>query len=267
MKKIHLFVLSAFLATSMYAKDSGVVSSVSLVGMSMDYREYNDGGTLLDSEKSSFTDLAGVEMNLGYIFSKDSSAYNQMRVNLMVLGGETDYKGSYLGSNALYGSVVSTTQNSVIDMDISYKRTNSLANNFELNYGLGLGYRFWERSLSASQVERYTWYSLRPMVGTTYEVSNKLNIGLALEYQYGMRPTMSASDPSLDFTLGSADIIEVSLPINYQFNERFNMFFEYVYQKQTITKSDVQYDGVTGYYEPDSTANNQYLKLGMGFKF
>ncbi len=66
-----------------------------------------------------------------------------------------------------------------------------------------------------------------------------------------------------EFTLGGADIIELSLPISYKYNEKLDMFFEYVYQKQTIEKSNV----VSGYVEPDSTAKNQYLKAGFAFKF
>ena len=267
MKKINLLLLLLLIGTSVYAKNSEITSSVSLVGMSMDYKEYDNGGTLRDSEKSSFTDLAGVEMNVGYIFSNDSSAYNQINLNLMVLGGATDYIGALLNSNDPYGSVVGTTINRVIDTDISYKRTNSFANNFEFNYGLGLGYRLWERSLSASQVETYKWFSLRPMIGINYAVHSKLNIGLALEYQYGINPTMSASNPNLNFTLGGADIFEISVPIHYKLSERWDIFTEYVYQLQKISKSGIEYDGVTRYYEPDSTANNQFLKLGTGFKF
>jgi outer membrane protease len=270
-KKIKLLIVMLSITTGLYAQSSQFTTSVSLVGMSMDYKEYDDGGTLLDSEKSGFTDIAGVEMNIGYLFDKEASAYNQVGINFMVLHGTTDYKGSLWNSGLGYGSHVDTTLNTIIDMDISYKRGYKVLNSLELNYGLGLGYRYWERSLSASQIETYTWYSLRPMVGAKYFVNDELNIGLSLEYQYGINPTMHESTFDYDFKLGHADIIEVSLPITYKYNERMDMFIEATFQQQIIEKSNTiqRAIGVDTYdiFEPDSTANNQYLKLGMAFKF
>ncbi len=185
----------------------------------------------------------------------------------MLLKGDTTYKGAYLNSGLGYGSVISTTKNSIVDMDISYKRTNIMSNEFELNYGIGIGYRSWNRELSSYQLEIYEWYSFRPTIGMTFAINKKFSIGAFLEYQFGINPTMSESYHGLDFTLGGADIVELSLPVNYKYNEQVNFFFEATFQKQTIKESTVEYYGGTGYYEPDSTANNQYLKLGLAFKF
>ena len=50
-----------------------------------------------------------------------------------------------------------------------------------------------------------------------------------------------------------------------------DMFIEATFQQQIIEKSNTiqRAIGVDTYdiFEPDSTANNQYLKLGMAFKF
>jgi hypothetical protein len=261
-KKIKLLIFMFLIVTSLYGQNSAFTTSVSLVGMSMDYKEYDNSSTLIDSEKSDFMELGGVEIGLGYMVSKEMSAYTQVNMNFMMLTGSSTYKGSVLGSGDPYGTITSTTQNTIMDMELSYKRGYSLSKSLELNYGLGFGYRYWERSLSASQVETYTWYSLRPMIGVDYALNNRVNIALELEYQYGINPVMDESTYG-EFTLGGADIIELSLPISYKYNEKLDMFFEYVYQKQTIEKSNV----VSGYIEPDSIANNQYLKLGMRFKF
>ena len=75
-KKIKLLIVMLSITTGLYAQSSQFTTSVSLVGMSMDYKEYDDGGTLLDSEKSGFTDIAGVEMNIGYLFDKEASSYS-----------------------------------------------------------------------------------------------------------------------------------------------------------------------------------------------
>lgn len=146
--KIYIAILFIFGATGIFAKDSAFTSSLSLVGMSMDYREYDRSGNILDSEESSYLDLTGVEMSFGYDFSRDIYASSKIEFDFMILGGETTYKGSYLGSGQPYGSVVSTTQNSIIDTDVSYKYRYLFKNGFEIGGGLGLGYREWERSLS-----------------------------------------------------------------------------------------------------------------------
>lgn len=255
------------LSSTVYAKSSGLVGSVALAGMAMDYKEYNKAGTLVDSEESSITEIGGAEVSIGYVFDATSSTYNQVTLNLMLLGGETTYKGSLLGSGNPYGSVVSKTQNFIIDTDIAYKRANLFYNRFELDYGFGFGYRSWERALSASQVETYKWYSFRPMIGGKYNLSREVNIGLFMEYQFGINPQMSETTHNFNFDLGRADIFELSIPITYKYSENMDMFFEYTYQKQTIEKSNDIVSGSYYYYEPDSTAHNQYLKLGMAFKF
>ena len=48
-----------------------------------------------------------------------------------------------------------------------------------------------------------------------------------------------------------------------KFKNEFNYFHSCKYEKQTIDHSNV----INGYYEPDSTAKNQYIKVGVDFKF
>ncbi len=269
---LRLFILISFFSINSYAKNLNISSSVSLVGMSMDYREYDDSGQILDSEKSDFTDLTGIEMNIGYFFDKEASVYNQVNINLMLLSGQTKYVGAYsFIENSKYGDAVGTTEDTIMDTDISYKRTNILSRYIDINYGIGLGYRSWKRELSVSQVEIYKWFSLRPMLGAKFAINDNLNIGIALEYQYGIDPKMSESTFDYDFSLGSADIFELSLPVSYKYSDRVSMFIEYTLQQQTIEKSNSINRVINGslyeIWEPDSTANNQYLKLGLAFKF
>lgn len=166
------------------------------------------------------------------------------------------------GSGDPIGTVVQTNVNSIVDFDVNYAQNYIVDKNIELKYGIGMGYRSWRRELFAWQVETYKWFSLRPMLGAKFAINKDLDIGLALEYQYGINPVMDESTHG-EFKLGGADIIEVSLPIKYRYNDNIKLLIEYVYQEQTIKKSNI----VDGYYEPESTANNQYLKLGVAFKF
>ena len=266
---IFSIVLLILVSTNIYAKEKDFILSVSLVGMSMDYREYARNGELLDSEESSYPDLSGVDMSLGYVMEQDISSSSEISFEFMILGGETKYIGSNRDSGEPYGSVVSTTLNNVIDTSVSYKRSHILKNSVEFTYGIGLGYREWERALSASQVEVYSWYSLRPTIGISSTIKEKFRFALFIEYQYGIETKMSASDLNHTFTLGGADILELSLPFRYRYKKDLDFIFEVNLQKQIIGESDRLYigDGSSYYYEPESTAYNSYLKFGVAYSF
>jgi opacity protein-like surface antigen len=260
---LYIGLLLGFTISNTFAKESYITTSAAMIGMSMDYKEYSTSGVLLDSEESTYSELTGTEMSLGYVYNKDMSGYSHIKLNLLLLSGETKYIGSYLNSGDPYGSVVSSTQNSIIDTDVSIKHTNISRNNFEFSYGVGLGYREWERALSASQIEVYKWYYITPIVGVSVRVTDKVKVGANIEYQHGFDTVMTSSNPKLDFTLGGANIWEFSVPISYNYNKNIYLFFEAIFSKQTIIESNVN----SGYYEPDSTAYNNYLKFGAAFKF
>ena len=241
--------------------------AVNIVGMSMDYKEYMHG-VLLDSEDSDYSDLIGVELNYNYkMQTEDSNEYNEILLNLMTLSGDTTYTGAYLGSDAGYGSLVSTTSNKIYDFDIGFAHTYQQLSSFDIRIALGLGYRFWRRALSAHQVEDYKWFSLRPSLVFSYKY-NDFSIMPKFEYQYGLKPKMSATGLNKEFKLGSANIMEFSLPLEYALNENFALRGSYTYQYQKIQESNVVYDnGGNGYVEPQSKAYNQYIKFGVIFKY
>ncbi|MDB2562067.1 DUF481 domain-containing protein [Sulfurimonas sp.] len=260
---IKVIILVFVLSLSIQAKENRLSTSVALVGMSMDYREYDFSGNILDSEMSGFTDIMGVDMGLQFLLNETSSSYIKLETNLMTIGGYTDYVGSLLGSGQPYGSYVSRTVNNIIDVDINVKMQQKITDSFELQYALGLGYRYWERSLSSTQIEIYEWYSLRTMLGAHYKLSKKLKIGAEIEYQYGFNETMSASNLGSNFDLGGADIMKISIPLVYSYSDKLDFLASAVYEEQTIEHSNV----INGFYEPDSTAKNQYIKIGVDFKY
>lgn len=261
-KTLLSILLTLIISNTLLARDGMFSLSTALVGMNMDYREYDDNGAILDSEKSSLNEIIGSEFILNYTVVYKNKNYAELGIELLILGGETEYVGSYIGSNAGYGSLVSTTQNAISDIAGFYMYTHVFDNGLDLGYGLALGHRSWERRLSASQVEVYYWYSVRPRVKLTYNFS-KFSVAALGEYQYGISPKMSATGFSTDFSLGSANIAKLKVPLTYSLNEKVHFFIEYVYEHQTIEKSNVQ----NGFLEPDSTANNQYAKIGATFKF
>jgi len=276
--KFFLFVLILFIMnTVLYAKESGYSISTALVGMSMDYREYDDQDVILDSEKSTFKSglLVGVDLNFAYTKVFESGNYSKIGVNLKILNGETEYVGSLLNSSCnSYGCYVSKSQNSIFDTDLKYKYSHIIKNAFSLNYGIGVGYRSWKRELSVTQIEVYKWLSIRPKVGFSYDLS-KFRLGMCIEYQYGINPQMTiladAENPDTTVNLGAANIIQVSIPFNLSLTENIELFVEYIYENQSIDKSNTAPFIINGkeesILEPKSTANNQYAKFGVVFKF
>ena len=261
---IKNIVLSTFLLASSLFAEIKTEYQISWVGMNMDYREYDRNGVLLDSEKSNFTDITGAEFQYRYFLDE----YSNIALNIMGVEGDTEYVGSYIGSGLGYGSVVSTTSNTVGDIAIAYNAKNMSDLGVMMLGGIGAGYRYWQRELSGTQIEEYTWYSLRAKVGVEYQYRNSVTIDLLLAYQYGIDPRMKATGFSSDFKLASANIVQVSIPVRYRVNDFLDFSCAYVYEYQEIKESDIVYDGSgNGYVEPDSRASNQYLKVGMIFKY
>jgi hypothetical protein len=249
-----------------FAKENNIKYSIALVGMSMDYKEYDSSHTLLDSENSSLGKIIGYDMSLGYLFNPTGTSIDEISLDVSQVSGKSDYVGAILGSGGGYGSLKQTTVNSFIDASLSYKHTQRYNNMFDLFYGLGAGYHAWYRELSTTQAELYSWYSLRPSVGVTL-IMDQFSAGIFGEYQYGFNAMMSSSKPTMDFKLGGADIISIGFPLRYNFRKNLELFTIYTLSKQEIKKSNEVLSGGLYYYEPDSTSYQNYLKFGATFKF
>ena len=271
MKKITLlFVIMSLVVMNVSAKESGYSISAAVVGMSMDYREYDDAGKILDSEKSKFNEILGGEIDIVYTSVLESENYAQLGLDINYLNGETEYLGAYIDSGLGYGSLVSRTKNTIFDIEVDYMFTLIYKSGFEFAYGFGLGYREWKRELSPQQIEIYSWYSVRPKMSFAYSLLD-LQLAALVEYQYGFTTTMSISNPDLRLNLNGSNIVRVTVPLTYSITSSFDIYVAYVLEQQVIGKSDSEYfsDGINLYkiWEPDSTANNQYTKFGMTFKF
>ena len=281
MKKYLVVLMALLVSSNLYAKESGFSLSTALVGMSMDYREYDDNNVILDSEKSTSNTGALFGPDLGFSYTKvlESGNYAELGVHFMIVSGETEYVGALFTSGEGYGSYRGTTKNIVFDTDIDYRFTHVFNSGFSLNYGMGVGYRSWRRELSSVQIEDYKWVSLRPQIGVLYTIS-MFSVGLDLEYQYGLNPKMTiladSENPDTTVNLGGANIIQICVPFTFSVHENVDLFIEYIYENQIIDKSDtapyLYYDkygqlknGMI--HEPKSTANNSYAKFGAVFKF
>jgi len=255
---ILLFVVNLFAASKMEYE-------INFVGMKMDYKEYDQAGVLLDSEESSFSDIMGSE--LIYRYFVDENAF--IDFDASAVSGDSKYTGSYLGSSLGYGSLTSSTVDTIYDISLAYNKVNPTDfQSIQVLGALGVGYRYWERELSSQQIETYTWYSLRARVGLIYILNTDLTLSFIGEYQYGIDPKMSATGFNDDFQLNSADILQLSIPLRYRVTQHIDINCVYVFSRQEIQESNRVYDNSgTAYYEPDSTAYNQYLKVGIIFKY
>jgi len=252
------------LVVSLAIAENKMEYEISFVGMSMDYSEYDDNGAILDSENSHISDIIGAEFKYRYFFNNASS----IDFEIITLSGYTDYIGSAIDTKTSYGSLKSSSYNEIRDISLSYKLHNASSfHGIGFIGGIGIGYRFWRRELSSIQIEDYKWYSLRILAGLQYKYKD-ISSNFELEYQYGINPVMSASGFSQDFELSSATIVKLSIPIRYVINKNFDLVCAYVFEYQKIDESNTIYDTFNnGYVEPDSKAYNQYMKLGIVFKY
>lgn len=254
------------LASSLYAGDS---YSLALVNMGMDYREYNDAGEILDSEKSN--SIIGVEFGYGFDLECSNDGCPDLEFKALILKGDTEYLGSIIGSGQPYGSYKSTTSNFLYDLSLDWTQTDKFKK-LGFTYGVGFGYHSWYRELSSTQNELYHWFYLTPILGVSTDITKEFNVGVMLKYKYGLSPRMEANTIADDFRLGGADTFEVNIPILYKVNDEIELFGTYTYAQQKIKKSNYVSGYINGTYyttihEPDSTDNQQYFKLGIKFKY
>jgi len=254
--KIILFLLLSTLLTA----QSAIIHSLAVVNMNMDYREYDKKGKILDSEKSDFVDMNGIYYDTGYKINKKGS-YDEIMLSILYLGGITVYKGSYLDQNEKtnYGSVVDINQQRIIDAQFTYSKAYLLGNSVAIRGGIGIGYRHWKRILSKNQTEIYKWSSVRPNLGFIFNLGNSFLLQTSVEYQHGMDAVMLDVEGKNEFKLGSANIIQGDVSLRMPIANTVDISMQYTYQLQKIKASDI----VNGYYEPDSTAKNQYIKIGV----
>lgn len=272
MKKILLLIAACIVAQStLSAKEENLLFSASVVGMMMDYTEYDKNDVFLDSEKSDFNEMIGSEFRLAYQEQYGKKSAAEIGIDLNMIGGQTDYVGYYLISGL---PAINKTNNFIYDVAVDYRYSRIYENGFTIHAGLGIGYRSWRRELSADQIEVYTWASVRPQVGFSYSV-DKVKLSIFAEYQYGLDTKMAilqnSENPEKSLDLGSADILEINIPVAYSLNESIDLFVNYVYQEQRIGASNyIEYQINSLPYlvhEPKSTADNQYLKFGATLKF
>jgi len=264
MFRIVIVLVYFLFSLGLYAKSEFFISGV---GASLDYKEYGQNREILDSEESNFGDIVGVELGYGYMRKESDGLYTKINLAFRHLRGTTNYKGAYLDTNDSYGSLTSTTDDTINSILLKVKEIFVLNEKFNFKIGAGIGMYSWERTLSAIQNEKYSWYPLRFEVGSIFRFSKDipLSFDLTLAYSKGLSPKMKAQgkENTMVFDLGRVDCYELSLQTLYAITSSFSVIGDFTFNFQDIRHSNV----IEGYYEPDSDDRQRFIKIGVQYEF
>jgi len=261
---------SIYLACAILAGVPAVADhlSVSTNAMNFDYKEYSStNGQLLDSEGPSY--LYGFTAKYAHnIFgSKTKSNQGTLFANISLYGGNTDYIGSSLTSNKPYGSLTGTTKNEIVNGKIGYRQYKNLQS-IALYAQVAIGYRYWDRKLSSSQDEKYTWSYGDIKIGLESHLSATDNLGFSANYDLAITPTMKATStsnqaPNNTFNLGHTYGYAFCVPYTHRFTTNLSLQISYTYQRWHIGASNV----VNKSHEPRSTTIQNIGSIGLIYNY
>lgn len=264
--RLRAVALSALLFGSVMSGDELKVL-VSL--LSMEYVETSRNGSFLDSEKSDYDAIAGVELGYKMEFGSGHGGadVSALEMSLEYLSGDSDYDG-YLQSTttgALISTYKTTTKNTIIEPRVRWVETKR-GEAYDVGVFVSLGYRDWVRDMSGDRYgskETYRWgygdVGLRVMVH-----DGDWHIGFEGAYRKAFWATMRAEFMGgLDFDLGEVWGYEMRVPLVWDVSKSMSVELSYEFDYWEIGASNV----VSGYYEPDSTTNNGIIKAGLVYRW
>jgi hypothetical protein len=262
MKKIILSIAAVASLTSTLSATE-IVAKVSSV--KFDYMETGDASENLDSEKAKFGKINGFEIEArsnGYI-STGTRFYQDGGISYH--SGDTEYVGAYQGGN--YGDVTDTTKNKLIEASYKLGLAIDVINNASIGAHVGAGMRAWDRKLADGNEETYTWSNWILGTKADWRVTKDLIVSATADYQKAVNPKMYSSDLGGKLNLGDTNGYKLGLHANYKLNQNLSVETDYVYDYWKINKSNTVDTGDGVVQEPDSKTKNQYLKLGLAYKF
>jgi hypothetical protein len=262
MKKIILSIAAVASLTSTLSATE-IVAKVSSV--KFDYMETGDASENLDSEKAKFGKINGFEIEArsnGYI-STGTRFYQDGGISYH--SGDTEYVGAYQGGN--YGDVTDTTKNKLIEASYKLGLAIDVINNASIGAHVGAGMRAWDRKLADGNEEIYSWSNWILGTKADWRVTKDLIVSATADYQKAVNPKMYSSDLGGKLNLGDTNGYKLGLHANYKLNQNLSVETDYVYDYWKINKSNTVDTGDGVVQEPDSKTKNQYLKLGLAYKF
>lgn len=260
--RIHpLLSLPLSLAFGASVHASSYSLSLSADTTRFDYAE-TENGRLLDTETNDFGDMTGFTVSL-------EPAYQGFYLTASYSRGDTDYIG---GTNItpIYGSHVTTTDNTVIDYSAGFKSITPLdrLGEVEMPFKIGIGYREWQRDIRGTPTvsgleEIYDWGYFDIGIGLHVAIAPNASLGIDTSYQKAFNAQMRENMFGYTFNLNNVYGYKIAVPLEIALDETLTFFFQYNYEYWNIDASNM----IGGYYEPDSETKNQTLSAGVEFWF
>lgn len=179
--------------------------------------------------------------------------------------GHTDYVGSYLSSNAGYGSLQSSSSANIYNYDVRYGKGFTVLKQSMLTPYIEMGHHRWDRGLSSVQEETYSHnYAGIGLLMQTVPV-NKLVLSADLLYGHTFQSQITTNQYSLtDAALGNSSYKRYGFGADYAFSQRFHGKISYSHESYSYGISDMNN---YGYYEPNSSTKNTVYRVGIGYAF
>ncbi len=249
MKKILFFLI---LGTLVFAKSLNIYTYT----LFLDYKEYQNGA-VIDKDYSNGAEILGAGI--------------EYRDNLDKFYYSLKFEGSY-GSSTYEGATWD-------GQPLKNKNHGFYLYNLKADMGvrylfLSLGYREWNRGKSSYQGdydEVYYWgyWGIKyeyPFIAQNFafipQISYLMAINPKLKVKLGNSPTLDLGD-----TIGR----NLVLPLFIKYNDSlaFNVYYRFEYWHISRSKTYPLFlDGKTYYiYEPESETKNQYVGIGLLYKF
>ncbi|MEJ2124215.1 MAG: hypothetical protein P8Y47_05220 [Alphaproteobacteria bacterium] len=241
--------------THNYIKDVNNEVAVYFISTDFDYNEYS-GGELLDSE-TDWVSGGAISASLMRNWIVDNFyLYGQFSMN----SGETKYTGSYIGSNAGYGSVVDKSDADVWDLDLRVGKGFQLQQNLMVTPYLGMGWHEWDRGVNQGEVYSHSYIGAGLLVQYSpldrFVVSASGLIGKTYNSEIDIAGPVGFKDD-----LGNSTIYKLGLEGDYAVTRNLHLKAGVEYVNFDYGKSDSH----NGYYEPDSETENLTVKAGIGY--
>jgi len=210
------------------------------------YTERDDQDQILDTEKSSLFDMGGIYASYNHKLkefnTESGSIAHYINVYASAEYGETEYKGSLLGSGQGYGSFTSTTANLFYEYQINLKRVQYYKGSSRY-ISFGLGYKEWERELSTTQVENYHYEFAQIEVGAQKLIYEDISLGLTLGALLAFNPQMDADFSTgtglhETFNLGTTYSYKIAVPLEIPIQDGLVFVTKAEYEFTSIGKSN-----------------------------
>jgi hypothetical protein len=235
--------------------DSNNQLGVQFVATHFDYKEVYRG-ELLDTEKGWVPGI-GVSVSLMRNWGVEN-LYLNARVSY--LSGETDYKGSYIGSDAGYGSVVAKSDADVWDVDFRVGKGFALRRDFMVTPFFGLGFHDWDRGVNEGEDYSHGYYG----VGLLLQYSPTGKLVLSVDGLIGrtFNSHIDVAGPDgFSGDLGDSTIYKLGFSGDYALSRSLHLTGGVEYTHFKYGQSDVY----NGYLEPPSKTSNVTAKVGLGY--